>query len=83
MQALEIKAVPVCASITLRDVELSPLAVAPDSPPSSSRSVVRLHCTVVDDPAMSGTITFRLGTELRDSAGNHLAEDYVLLLDNN
>jgi hypothetical protein len=37
----------------------------------------------VDDPAVSGTITFRLGTGLRDGAGNHLAEDYILLVDNN
>jgi hypothetical protein len=44
---------------------------------------VRVHCTVVDDPAVSGTVAFGLNTELHDSAGNHLAEEFVLLIDNN
>ena len=67
----------------MKDIELSPLAIDPDPLPVSGQSVVRLHCAILEDPAQTGTITFRLGTELRDSAGNHLAEEYVLLVDNN
>jgi hypothetical protein len=83
LQAFELTIVPACISVTLEDVELSPLAIDPYLPPGSGRSVVRLHCSVLEDPAVTGTITFRLSTELRDTAENHLAEDYVLLVDNN
>ncbi len=83
LQALEITVVQACVAITRRDVELSPLAVDPYLLPGPGQSVVRLHCSVTDDPAVTGTITFRLGTELRDSKGNHLAEDYILLVNNN
>jgi hypothetical protein len=83
LQAFELAIVPTCMSITLQDVELSPLAIDPYLLPGAGHSVVRLHCSVVEDPAITGTITFRLSTELRDTAENHLAEEYVLLIDNN
>jgi hypothetical protein len=83
LTAFELTTVPACVSITLRDVELSPLAIDPNVLPGPGRSIVRLHCSVIEDPATTGTITFRLSTELRDSARNHLAEDYVLLVNNN
>jgi hypothetical protein len=83
LQAFDLTIVQSCVSITLRDVELSPLAVDPYTLPGPGQSVVRLHCSVLEDPAVTGTITFRLSTDLRDSAGNHLVEEYVLLVDNN
>jgi len=83
LQALDVTIVPACISITLGDVELSPLAIDPHLLPGSGQSVVRLHCSVVEDPAVTGTVSFRLSRELRDTADNHLAEDYVLLINNN
>ena len=83
LKAFDLTIVPACASVTMKDIERSPLTVDPHPIPGPGQSVVRLHCSVLEDPAVTGTITFRLGTELRDSGGNHLAEDYVLLIDNN
>jgi hypothetical protein len=83
LQAFDLTILPACVSVTPGDVELSPLAVDPYLLPEEGWSVVRLHCWVVEDPAVTGTITFKLSTELHDSAGNHLAEDYVLLVNNN
>jgi hypothetical protein len=83
LQAFDLTILPACLSITPGDVELSPLAVDPYLLPEEGRSVVRLHCSVLEDPAVTGTITFRLSTELRDTAENHLAEEYVLLVNNN
>jgi hypothetical protein len=83
LQALDITVVPACVSISCADIELSPLAVDPHMLPGPDQSVVRLHCTVFEDPTVSGTVTFRLDAELHDSAGNHLAEDFVLLVNNN
>jgi hypothetical protein len=83
LQAFEITIVPACVSITPENVELSPLAIDPQTLPGEGQSVVRLHCSVLEDPAVTGTVTFRLSRELRDTAGNHLAEEYVLLVDNN
>jgi hypothetical protein len=83
LKAFDLTIVAACVSITMQDIELSPLAVDPYPTTGPGQSVVRLHCSIQEDPAEIGTITFRLGTELRDSAGNHLAKDYVLLIDNN
>jgi hypothetical protein len=83
LQAFELTVVPACLSVTMKDVELSPLAIDPDPLPGLGQSIVRLHCSIVEDPAVTGTIAFRLSTELRDSAGNHLAEEFVLLVNNN
>ena len=83
LQAFELTIVPACLSVTMRDVELSPLAIPPYAVPGQGQSVVRLHCSVAEDPAVTGTVTFGLSTELRDTGGNHLEEDYVLLVNNN
>ncbi len=83
LRAFDITIVPACVDIIPGDVELSPLAIDPHVLPGEGRSVVRLHCSVLEDPAVTGTVTFRLSTELRDTAGNHIAEEYVLLVDNN
>lgn len=83
LKAFELTIEPACVSVAMHDIECSPLSVDPYPAPGPGQSVVRLHCSILEDPAVTGTITFRLGTELRDSGGNHLAEDYVLLLDNN
>jgi hypothetical protein len=83
LQAFELTVVPDCVSITMKDIELSPLAIDPYVAPGPGQSFVRLHCSIVEDPGVTGTITFGLSTELRDSAGNPLAEDYVLLVNNN
>jgi hypothetical protein len=64
------------------DVAISPLAIDPQPLPASDESVARLFCTVIEDPAVSGTITFRLDTTLQDNLSNHLAEDFVLLVNN-
>jgi hypothetical protein len=83
LRAFDVSVVPACVSMTMKDIELSPLSIDPYPVPGPGQSVVRLLCSIVEDPGVTGTITFRLSTELRDSAGNHLAEDYVLLVDNN
>ena len=83
LKAFNLTILPACVSLTMNDVECSPLSVDPYPIPGPGQSVVRLLCSILDDPAVSGTMTFRLGTELRDSGGNHLAEDFVLLIDNN
>lgn len=83
LQAFQLSVVPACISVDLIDVELSPLAIEPQSPPSEGQSVVRLHCSIEEYPAATGTVTFRVGTELRDTANNHLAEEFVLLVNNN
>ena len=44
---------------------------------------MRLHCSIEEYPAETGTVTFRVGTDLRDTAYNHLAEEFVLLVNNN
>jgi hypothetical protein len=83
LKAFDLTILPACVSVTMRDIELSPLSVDPYPVPGPGQSVVRLHCSILEDPSVTGTITFRLSTELRDSGGNHLAEDFVLLIDNN
>jgi len=83
LQAFELTILPACVSVTMREVELSPLAIPPYTAPGQGQSVVRLHCSVAEDPAVTGTVTFRMSTELRDTGGNHLAEDFVLLVNNN
>jgi hypothetical protein len=80
--ALDITVARGCISLAVKDVELSPLAVDPYPLPEAGQSVVRLHCDLVEDPGISGTITLRIGTALRDSADNHLSEDFVLLINN-
>ena len=83
IKALDIETVSQCVSITMRDIELSPLSIDPHSIPAEGQSVVRLHCSIFDDPGAVGTVLFRLDTQLRDTAENHLAQEYVLLLNNN
>lgn len=83
LQAFELSVVPACISVSLIDVELSPLAIEPSSPPAEGQSIVRLHCSIEEYPAETGTVTFRVGTELRDTAFNHLSEEFVLLINNN
>ena len=83
LQAFQLTVVPACISVNLIDVELSPLAIEPETPPAEGQSVVRLHCSIEEYPAETGTVTFRVGTDLRDTAYNHLAEEFVLLVNNN
>jgi hypothetical protein len=83
LKAFDMVVVPACVSVTMKDIECSPLDVDPYPLPGPGQSVVRLHCAILEDPAVTGTVTFRLGTELQDTGGNCLAEEYVLLIDNN
>ncbi len=82
LKSLDITIAPACISLIPIDVRISPLAVDPQPPPAADESVVRLLCTLIEDPAVSGTITFRLDTRLQDNLSNHLAEDFVLLVNN-
>jgi hypothetical protein len=82
LRSLDIIIAPACISLIPIDVRISPLAIDPQPLPASDESVVRLLCTLIEDPAVSGTITFRLDTTLQDNLSNHLAEDYVLLVNN-
>ena len=40
--------------------------------PTAGQSVVRLFCTLIEDPGITGTVTFRLDRSLRDDGGNYL-----------
>lgn len=82
LKSLDITIAPVCISLTPIDIQISPLAIDPQPLPAADESVVRLLCTLIEDPAVSGTITFRLDTTLQDNLSNHLAEDFVLLVNN-
>lgn len=83
LKALDIAVVPQCLSITLHDIELSPLSIDPLTIPAEGQSIVRLRCSIFDDPAVAGTVSFRVDTQLQDTAQNHLSQDYVLILNNN
>jgi len=83
MQTLSILAGGGCLSLQCRQLAVSPLPVDPDPLPGSGQSVVRLLCSIDDDPGISGPLSFRLDTDLRDSLGNHLAADHVLVVNNN
>jgi hypothetical protein len=70
-----------CIELDALEVEGSPLAVDPDPPPAAGQSVLRLYCEI-DDPPLSGTVTFTVRRELRDSLDNHLQQEYALLINN-
>ena len=82
LKSLDITITPACISLVPIDIRISPLAIDPQPLPASDESVARLFCTLIEDPAVSGTITFRLDTTLQDNLSNHLAEDFVLLVNN-
>jgi len=82
LKSLDITITPACISLIPIDVAISPLDIDPQPLPVSGESVVRLFCTLIEDPAVSGTITFRLDSSLQDDLSNHLAEDFVLLVNN-
>ncbi len=82
LKSLDIVIAPACISLMPLDIRISPLAVDPEPLPAPEESVVRLLCTLIEDPAVSGTITFRLDTTLQDNLSNRLTEDFVLLINN-
>jgi hypothetical protein len=82
LKSLDITIAPACISLIPIDIRISPLAIDPQPLPASGESVVRLLCTLIEDTAVSGTITFRLDTALQDNLSNRLAEDFVLLINN-
>ena len=82
LKSLDITITPACISLVPIDIRISPLAIDPQPLPASDESVARFFCTLIEDPAVSGTITFRLDTTLQDNLSNHLAEDFVLLVNN-
>lgn len=83
LQAFSVSIAADCIFLTQNDVELSPLVIDPYILPQEGQSIVRLHCSIVEDPGATGTVTFRINSELRDSALNHLTEEFVLLINNN
>jgi hypothetical protein len=83
MKALSIEAGGGCLHLECHELAVSPLPVDPDPLPGAGESVVRLLCSIDDDPAVSGPLTFRLDTQLGDSLGNHLPADHVLVVNNN
>jgi hypothetical protein len=66
-----------CLEIDPRRVEIGPVHPPCLPSPGSGETVFRVHCGIHSLPA-SGTLTLRLGTELRDDRNNGLPEAYTL-----
>ena len=82
IKSLDITIASACISLMPIDIQISPLAIDPQPLPAADESVVRLLCTLIENSAVSGTITFRLDTALQDNLSNHLVEDFALLINN-
>ena len=72
-----------CISVTYRNFQLfnpgdslDPAAFPPPSP-GSEQAVLRLICSVSDSSTESGLIVFQVFSELTDSLGNKMAEDWT------
>lgn len=82
LKALSIEAGGGCLTLQCLHVALSPFPVDPDPLPGPGQSVVRLACSIVDDPLACGVLSIRLDTDLGDNLGNHLAAPHVLVVNN-
>ena len=83
LEALTVSITGGCLQLAWERVVVDPPAPSPQPPPGPGRSVVRLHCSLFDDPTAAGTFSLSLSTALRDSLDNHLRGEYTLLFNNN
>ncbi|MBN1836701.1 MAG: Ig-like domain-containing protein [Spirochaetales bacterium] len=83
LDAFEVSTTGGCLAFEWHEAAVNPAAPAPEPSPAPGSSVVRLHCTLADDIAAAGTVTIRLADTLRDSLENRLAEEFVLVFNNN
>jgi hypothetical protein len=79
LKSLDITIAPACISLTPIDIRISPLAVDPQPLPAPGESVVRLLCTLFEDPAVSGTTGYNAAGQSLQFSGRGFCVAYKQL----